>query len=79
MFQDDVDHGVWDLVPVSEGLLHSVADRVSRLPRAMSIRSGDALHLVSALTAGFTEIWSNDRHLLAGAPHFGLVGRTVSG
>ncbi|MBI2840486.1 MAG: type II toxin-antitoxin system VapC family toxin [Acidobacteria bacterium] len=79
MFQDDVDHGVWDLVPVSEGLWHSVADRVSRLPRAMYIRSGDALHLVSALTAGFTEIWSNDRHLLAAAPHFGLVGRTVSG
>lgn len=78
MFQDDIAAGVWELIPLSEGLLSSVADRLSRLPRSVYVRGGDAVHLVSALTAGFTEIWSNDRQLLAAAPHFGLVGRSVS-
>lgn len=78
MFEDDVGDGVWDIIPLSEGLLRSVADRVARLPRSVYIRGGDAVHLVSAQTAGLTEIWSNDRHLLAAAPHFGLTGRTVS-
>jgi hypothetical protein len=33
---------------------------------------------VSARDAGFSEIWSNDRHLLAAARHFGLRGRSVT-
>ena len=34
-------------------------------------------HLVTAADSGFTEIWTNDRHMLAAAPHFGLAGRSV--
>jgi hypothetical protein len=39
--------------------------------------TGDAIHLVTALEASFPEIWSNDRHLLGAAEHFGLRGRSV--
>jgi predicted nucleic acid-binding protein len=41
------------------------------------LRAGDAIHIVSAVEAGFNEIWTNDRHLLAAAAHFGLKGRCV--
>jgi hypothetical protein len=33
--------------------------------------------LTTARDAGELEIWTNDRHMLAAAPHFGLKGRSV--
>jgi predicted nucleic acid-binding protein len=35
------------------------------------------LFRATAQSAGFTEIWSNDRRLLEAAPVFGLTGRSV--
>jgi hypothetical protein len=43
----------------------------------MLVTNFDALHLVTAADSGFVEVWTNDRHMLAAAPHFGLVGRSV--
>lgn len=37
----------------------------------------DAIHLATAVEYGFAEIHSNDRHLLAAAPLFGLHGVNV--
>ena len=76
-FYEDVENGVWTLWPVSEGLLRSVAAAARRLGSEVFLRTGDAIHLVTAGHAGFSEIWSNDRHLLRAAPHFGLRGRSV--
>jgi predicted nucleic acid-binding protein len=45
------------------------------LPRQTFIRAGDAIHIVSAMDAGFREIWTNDRHLLSAAAQFGIRGR----
>jgi predicted nucleic acid-binding protein len=50
---------------------------VATLPPAVFLRAGDAVQLVSALEAGEPEVWTNDRRMLAAAPHFGLVGRSA--
>ena len=41
------------------------------------LRAGDAVHLMTAVDAGFKEVWTNDRHMLAAASSFGLRGRSV--
>ncbi|MBI5478771.1 MAG: type II toxin-antitoxin system VapC family toxin [Deltaproteobacteria bacterium] len=77
LFLTDVRDGVWSLLPVSTDMLASVERRVRRLRATVFVRAGDAIHLVTAAVAGFKEIWTNDRHLLAAAPAFGLRGRSV--
>ena len=77
LFLDHVDAGVWTFAPVTERLLRKMSLLLGALPQETYIRSGDALHLTTALDLGEPEIWSSDRHLLAAAPHFGITGRTV--
>jgi predicted nucleic acid-binding protein len=76
-FRDHVDAGFWNLIPVSDRLLRRMTLLVGSVPRNIYIRAGDAVHLASAQDLGEPEIWTNDRHLLAAAPHFGLRGRSV--
>ena len=77
LFLDDVNNGVIAAVPVTERLLRSVEARTRVLPPSCYLRTFDALHLVTAADSGFSEVWTNDRHMLAAAPHFGLIGRSV--
>jgi predicted nucleic acid-binding protein len=57
---------------------NSVAQsNVSTAPRSLYLRAGDAAHLSTAQDLGEQEIWTNDRHLLGAASHFGLEGRSV--
>lgn len=76
-FLADVNGGVWVLYPVTDQLIIRVEAAVAALSPRAHLRAGDAVHLVTAREAGFSEIWTNDRHLLAAAPHFGLAGRSV--
>ncbi len=76
-FLEHVDSGVWTLVPVSERLLRRVSALVDAAPRGVYLRAGDAVHLATAQDVGEREIWTNDRHMLAAAAHFGLAGRSV--
>jgi predicted nucleic acid-binding protein len=77
LFLEDVRNGVWVLFPVSDRLLFRIESLIAALPPGVYLRAGDAIHLVSAQDAGVSEIWTNDRHLLGAAPHFGLSARSV--
>ncbi len=78
VFRNDVATGIWVLAPVTRDLLAEVDALVHTLPADVFLRAGDALHLVSARAAGFSEIWSNDRHLLRATRYLGLKGRSIS-
>jgi predicted nucleic acid-binding protein len=78
LFLEDIETEVWNLIPLTDRLLHRVEFMTRRLPSSCYLRAGDAVHIVSAAEAGFNEIWTNDRHQLAAAAHFGIEGRMVS-
>src|SRR5712692_1367388 len=77
LFLDHVSKGLWTLFPVTDVVLRGVDASLDGLPSAVFLRAGDAIHLVSARTVGFEEIWTNDRHVLQAARYFGLAGRSV--
>ncbi len=73
----DVRLGLWTPLPVTSGLVEAQTRRMAGLPRQVFLRAADALHLTCAAEAGLKEIFSNDRHLVAAAPHFGLTAITL--
>lgn len=64
--------GALDWLPITEVHLDRVTTAFRHAAPTVYLRAADALHLASAAEAGFVEIYSNDRHLLAAAPLFGL-------
>ena len=76
-FEADCEAGLWQWFPLSAALLEDTASRIRQLPASVFLRAGDAIHLACAKDRGFHEIHTNDRHLLAAAPHFGLKGVSV--
>ena len=77
--QLSVDESVrlWEWIPLSVAIMGAIADTFASLPRRAFLRTGDAIHLLSARERGCTAVYSNDRHLLAAAPHMGIAGRDV--
>jgi predicted nucleic acid-binding protein len=76
-FAEDEANGVWHWLPVTSALLQRAFTRVGSLPRDAYLRAGDVVHLTAASEHGHREIYTNDRHMLAGAVHFGLSGIDV--
>jgi predicted nucleic acid-binding protein len=76
-FTDHIVKGVWELLPVTHDRLLRVERLMRSAPANIYIRARDAIHLVTALDAEEREIWTNDRHLLAAAAHFGITGRSA--
>lgn len=76
-FFDHTEAGFWTMIPVTQRLLRAVGDAYRTIPGSIYLRSADAIHLVSALESGERDVWTSDRHMLAAAPHFGLVGRSA--
>ena len=56
-------------MPVTESLLRKTAMLIRSPPPDVPLRAGDAIHTATALDSGETEIWTNDRHLLAAVAH----------
>ncbi|MBC8166210.1 MAG: type II toxin-antitoxin system VapC family toxin [Bryobacteraceae bacterium] len=77
VFRHHVESNLWNLKPVTNGLLRKTATLVRGLHTDVPLRAGDAIHLSTALEEGETEIWTNDRRLLEAATHFGISGRSV--
>jgi len=73
-FQQDCRAGIWQFLPLSVEVVEAVVQTYATLPRSLFLRAADCLHLVTAREAGFAEIYSNDRHVLAAASHFALQG-----
>jgi predicted nucleic acid-binding protein len=76
-FSGHLSAGIVQLIPISESILRTVETVVVKLPSTIFLRAGDAVHLATAKHEGFSEIWSNDRHMLRAASNFGIAGRSV--
>ena len=68
---------LWEWLPLSPAIINAVSNLFTSLPPHVFLRTGDAVHLLSAKMNGFTEIYSNDKRLLAAATHIGMTGRDV--
>ena len=76
-FSAHIEEGLWNLVPVTEALLRRTSALMLSAPRGIFLRTADAVHLATAHELGEREVWTNDRHMLAAAPHFGMLGRSA--
>jgi predicted nucleic acid-binding protein len=76
-FDLDCAAGAWNWLPMTASVIGIAKSRIAALSPTVFLRAADALHLACALENGHSEIYTNDKHLLAAAPHFGLSGVTL--
>lgn len=77
--QVDLDESqeLWNWLPLTEAVIDAVTSTLRALPGSVYLRTADALHLATASTNRFREIYSNDTHLLAAASCFEIAGRNI--
>ena len=73
-FRQDLEDGIWHWLPLDSRIWDEIEQRFASLPRDVFLRGADAVHLASAHLHGIADVYSNDRHLLAACPAFGLNG-----
>lgn len=73
-FERDCAGGAFQWLPLDEPTFFRAEKVIVNAPAGVFLRAADALHLAAAAGRGCEEIYSNDRHLLAAAPLFGLRG-----
>jgi hypothetical protein len=78
-FNDDCAADVWIWLSVADSLIETTAEFVRSLGKYITIRSADALDLVSAREHGLPRAHANDRHMQLAAPVFGVEAMVVDG
>ncbi len=76
-FELDCNRGAYHWLPLSTAVTACLKRTYEVLPKMVSMRAADAMHLACAAENGFREIHSNDRNLLAAATHFRLRGINI--
>ena len=76
-FLDEHRDGHIEFLRLDEGVMERLEAVLRSASADTFVRAADALHLACAAEHRFTEVLSNDRHLLAAAPLFGLTARDV--
>lgn len=75
--QNETAAGHLEWLPLTDAIVARVEKVFATAPVTTYLRAADAIHLATAAENGFAEIHSNDKHLLAAAPLFGLRGVNV--
>ena len=73
----DLKDGIWHWLPIDDRIWGVVQKHFASLPPDVFLRGADAIHLASAQLHKITDVYSNDRHLLAACPSFGLNGQNI--
>ena len=73
-FRADEEARLWTWLPLTAAIMTEVAGTFDGLPRHVFLRTGDALHLLTARQNGLQEVFSSDQLL---APAVGMQGRNV--
>jgi predicted nucleic acid-binding protein len=73
-FEEDVESEYISFLLLTPAVVDRVYETFQNLPANIFLRTGDAIHLATAAEAGFQEIYSNDRPLLAAVTLFKLKG-----
>jgi len=69
--------GVWTWLAYDGAVEHALEEAFFRLGAKVFLRTGDAIHLVTASLHGFRALYSHDKHVLSAASAFGLKGIDV--
>jgi len=73
-FEQDETDGVWQWFPLASSLARLACENIVSLPATAYLRAVDAIHLTCAREEGFSEVYTNDRHMLESAQFFQLRG-----
>ena len=76
-YELDLRTKLWEWLPVKEDLWTMVEESFASLSETVFLRGADAIHLVTAEAHGFTEVFTNDRHMLKACAALGLKGRNL--
>ena len=76
-FRVDEEARLWTWLPLTAAVMTDVAATFTSLSGDVFLRTGDAIHLLTARQNGLQEVFSNDQRLLDAAAAVGMQGRNV--
>ena len=76
-FRADEEARLWTWLPLTSAVMTEVAATFASPSCDVFLRTGDALHLLTAKQNGLEAVFSNDQRLLNAAPAVGMQGRNV--